>query len=81
MGVVLRFCKTQELNVHAHFRFPWTRKTEMNSIQLIENGQEENIFWQLQKIKQQKKQKQKQKQKQNKTTRDHITKTMSVSKQ
>jgi hypothetical protein len=28
-----------------------------------------------------KKQKQKQKQKQNKTTRDHITKTMSVSKQ
>jgi hypothetical protein len=26
----------------------------MNSIQLIENGQEENIFWQLQKIKQQK---------------------------
>ena len=54
MGVVLRFCKTQELNVHAHFRFPWTRKTEMNSIQLIENGQEENIFWQLQKIKQQK---------------------------
>ena len=54
MGVVLRFCKTQELNVHAHFRFPWTRKTEINSIQLIENGQEENIFWQLQKIKQQK---------------------------
>jgi hypothetical protein len=54
LGVVLRFCKTQELNVHAHFRFPWTRKTEINSIQLIENGQEENIFWQLQKIKQQK---------------------------
>ena len=56
------------MNVHAHFRFPWTRKTEMNSIQLIENGQEENIFWQLQKIKQQKnKNKNKTKTKQNNT--------------
>ena len=47
----------KELKVHAHFRFPWTRKTEMNSIQLIENGQEENIFWQLQKKKNNKKSK------------------------